>query len=312
MISSESLHRMKSELKINYSLKSLNTMRIGGTALYFATPCTLSELKETLDFSIDRNLQFYILGNGSNVLIDDNDFNGIVIKLCGKFEEIIFHDNDGIVTCGAGAFLMKLGNKIAERGCAGCSYMSVIPGTIGGAVRMNAGTLEEGEIKDHFLNAQVLDPQTGELKTYAAEDMKFEYRKCKLSQSKKILLQITFRLPLIREKYQGEAREIINSLLAIRRKKHPAIPLNFGSTFKRPPGGNPPGWYLEQVGMKGIKSGDAMVAEEHANWILNMGNATSQDVKIIISEGQKRVFDKFGITLEREVIYLPEDMEAWH
>jgi UDP-N-acetylmuramate dehydrogenase len=303
---------MKSETKINYSLKYLNTMQIDGHALYFAAPSSIAELKEILDLSITRNLQFYILGNGSNVLINDNYFNGIVIKLCGKFKEIIFHENDGTVTCGAGALLIKLGNEIAERGCTGYSYMGVIPGTIGGAVRMNAGTLEEGEIKDHFLNAQVLDPQTGVLEAYAAEDMQFEYRKCALSQSRKILLQVTFRLPLIREKSQGEAREIINRLLAFRRQKHPAIPLNFGSTFKRPLGGNPPGWYLDQVGMKGLRSGDAMVAEEHANWILNMGNATSQDVKILISEGRNRVFEEFGITLEREVIYLPEDMEAWH
>ena len=192
------------------------------------------------------------------------------------------------------------------------AFMGVIPGTVGGAVRMNAGTLEEGEIKDHFLNAQVLDPQTGELETCALEDMQFEYRKCALSQSRKILLQVTFSLPLIREKYQGEAREIINSILAIRRRKHPEIPLNFGSTFKRPAGGKPPGWYLEHVGMKGMRSGGAMVAVEHANWILNMGNATSQDVKILISEGQKRIFEEFGINLEREVIYLPEDMETWY
>jgi UDP-N-acetylmuramate dehydrogenase len=104
---------------------------------------------------------------------------------------------------------------------------------------------------------------------------------------------------------------MINSILATRRLKHPKIPLNFGSTFKRPFGGKHPGWYLEQVGMKGIRSGGAMVAEEHANWILNMGNATSQDVKVLISEGQKRVSEEFGINLEREVIYLPEDMADW-
>jgi UDP-N-acetylmuramate dehydrogenase len=302
---------MKSKIKTNYSLKNLTTIRIGGHALYYATPSTVFELKEILNFSIDRNLIFYILGNGSNVLISDEDFKGIVIKLCGTFREIIFLEDDNTVTCGSGALLMKAGNQIAERGYAGCSYMGVIPGTVGGAVRMNAGTLEEGEIKDHFLNAQVLDPLTGELETYALEVMQFEYRKCSLSQSRKILLQVTFRLPLIREKYQGEAKEIINSILVARRRKHPRIPLNFGSTFKRPNGGNPPGWYLEKVGMKGMRCGGAMVAEEHANWILNMGNATSQDVKVLIAEGQKRVFEEFGINLDREVIYLPEDMADW-
>jgi UDP-N-acetylmuramate dehydrogenase len=298
-------------LKENVPLRDYSTIKIGGTASYYAAPATLSELKEILGFSFDRNLIFYILGNGSNVLISDIDFNGTVIKLCGKFEEITFNQAARTVTCGAGAPLMKLGNKIAERGYTGCAYMGVIPGTVGGAVRMNAGTLEEGEIKDHFLNALVLDPQTGELETYAAGDMQFEYRKCALSQSRKILLQVTFRLPQIKEKHPGEAREIINSILADRRQKHPRISLNFGSTFKRPPGGNPPGWYLEKVGMKGMRSGGAMVAEEHANWILNMVNATSRDVKSLISEGQKRVFEEFGITLEREVIYLPEDMADW-
>jgi UDP-N-acetylmuramate dehydrogenase len=298
-------------LKENVLLRDYSTIKIGGTALYYAAPSTLSELKEILGFSFDRNLNFYILGNGSNVLISDMDFNGTVIKLCGKFEEITFNAAAGTVTCGAGALLMKLGTKIAEQGYTGCSYMGVIPGTIGGAVRMNAGTLEEGEIKDHFLSAQILDPQTGSLETCAAEDMQFEYRKCALSQSRKILLQVMFRLPLVKEKYQGEAKNIITNILATRRQKHPRIPLNFGSTFKRPPGGRPPGWYLEKVGMKGMRSGDAMVAEEHANWILNIGNATSRDVKNLISDGEKRVFEEFGISLEREVIYLPEDIETW-
>ena len=91
---------MKSKIKTNYSLKNLNTIRIGGHALYYATPSTVFELKEILNFSIDRNLMFYILGNGSNVLISDEDFKGIVIKLCGTFKEIIFHEDDDTVTCG--------------------------------------------------------------------------------------------------------------------------------------------------------------------------------------------------------------------
>jgi UDP-N-acetylmuramate dehydrogenase len=298
-------------LQEHVPLRNLNTIKIGGTAWYYAAPTTPSELKAILDFSSDRNLQFYILGNGSNVLLSDEDFKGIVIKLSGTFREIAFYTDDAIVTAGAGARLIELGNKIAERGYTGCAYMGVIPGTVGGAVRMNAGTLEEGEIKDHFLNAKVLDPQAGELETYALKDMQFEYRKCALSQSRKILLQVKFRLPQAKEKHAGEAQAILNSLLAMRRLKHPKIPLNFGSTFKRPSGGKPPGWYLEQVGMKGMKCGGAMVAEEHANWILNLGNAISTDVKCLISEGQRRVFEKFGISLAREVIYIPEDMTDW-
>jgi UDP-N-acetylmuramate dehydrogenase len=141
--------------------------------------------------------------------------------------------------------------------------------------------------------------------------MKFEYRSCALSQSRKIILQTTFRLPQHKQKQNGEAKNSIKEILAHRYAKHPKNPKNFGSTFKRPTGGKPPGWYLEQVGMKGMRRGGAMVAEEHANWILNAGNATSQDVKFLIAEGQKRVFEEFGINLKREVIYLPEDMSEW-
>jgi UDP-N-acetylmuramate dehydrogenase len=97
----------------------------------------------------------------------------------------------------------------------------------------------------------------------------------------------------------------------VRKAKQPANQKNFGSTFKRPIPGNPPGWYLERVGMKGVRVGGAMVAEEHANWVLNVDNATSSDVKKLIAIGQKRVFEEYGIHLRREVIYLPEDTEEW-
>ena len=126
-----------------------------------------------------------------------------------------------------------------------------------------------------------------------------------------IILKTTFTLPRQREAVKGEARGIISDILAQRHAKQPKNTRNFGSTFKRPAGGNPPGWYLERVGMKGVRLGGAMVAEEHANWILNVDNAKSRDVKDLIVMGQKRVLDEFGIQLEREVIYLPEDMEGW-
>jgi len=296
----------------NYSLKELTTIKTGGRTQYFAKVSNIAEIKELIQFARESLLPFLIIGNGSNILFSDEDFCGIVISLNGKLKDIVFDDKNSTVTAGAGAPLMKLGFDIARRGFLGCAYMAVIPGTVGGAVRINAGTLEEGDIKDHFLSALVLNPTTGVICEYDKDSMRFAYRNSVLARSRKIILQATFKLPQQDRLYSKEAQKIVSELLAVRKAKQPVNQKNFGSTFKRPLPGKPPGWYLEQAGMKGMRVGGAMVAQEHANWIVNVDNATSSDVKKLIEIGQKRVFEKFGIWLEREVIYLPEDMEDWH
>ena len=299
------------EIIKNYPLKERTTIKTGGRALYFATVSTIAEVQELPLFAGEAHLPFITIGNGSNILVSDEDFRGVVICLSGSLKEINFDDDGNTVTAGAGASLMKLGNEIARRGFLGCAYMAVIPGTVGGAVRINAGTLEEGDIKDHFLSALVLNPVTGIISELGRDFMGFAYRESVLSRSKKIILQATFKLPQQEQLCSEKAQKIVSDLLAVRKAKQPANQKNFGSTFKRPIPGNPPGWYLERVSMKGVRVGGAMVAEEHANWILNVDNATSQDVKQLVAMGQKRVFEEFGVQLQREVIYLPEDTEEW-
>lgn len=299
------------KLKKNHLLKNLNRIMIGGKSAYYALVSDLSNLKKILHFSEDQNIPYYVLGNGSNVLIDDEFFNGIVIQLAGDFSVMTFDCENNKVAAGAGSSLMQLGDEIAKRGYLGCTYMAVIPGTVGGAVRMNAGTHEEGEIKNHFLSAEVLEPGTGEVIQYSKEDMMFSYRRCALSQTRKIITRATFQLPQQKESFHNESQNIIRELLASRLAKQPKNERNFGSTFKHPKETCSAGWYLERVGMKGMRSGDAMVAEEHANWIINIKSAKSKDVKKLISLGQKRVFEEYGVQLEREVIYLPEDIEKW-
>ena len=186
--------------------------------------------------------------------------------------------------------------------------MAVIPGTVGGAVRMNAGTTREGEIKDHFLSALVMDGLTGVIREYTKKDMQFEYRGSILSKSSSIIIQTTFVLPAAEETDPEGALNGVRSLLAARRAKQPKNQKNFGSTFKHPGAEYPAGWYLEKVGMKGMQKGGAMVAHEHANWIVNVDNATSGDVKHLIETGKQRVYEEFGVVLEREVVYLPEDI----
>lgn len=299
------------EIKENYPLKQLNRIKTGGQALYYSFASCVSDLRETVRFSQENRLPYYILGNGSNVLISDENFHGIVIKLGADLGSISFDKDRDLVTAGAGASLMKLGNELAEKGYLGCSYMAVIPGTVGGAVRVNAGTTKEGEIKDHFLAALVLDPDTGELIEYTKNTMAFAHRGSTFSQSKKIILRSTFQLPQQEKTCRQEAQRMVKELIFSRISKQPKNPRNFGSTFKHPAADYTAGWYLEKVGMRGLRIGDAMVAEEHANWILNRGNAKSQDIKKVIETGQRRVFEEFGVKLEREVIYLPEDIEEW-
>jgi len=146
----------------NFSLKRLNRIKIGGRALYYIIASTISDIKTAIQFSRERQLPYYVLGNGSNVLISDEDFEGIVIKLNDDFKKISFQENKYFVTAGAGTSLMKLGLEIAKRNHLGYAYMALIPGTVGGAVVMNAGTSKEGEIKDQISN---LEPHNWDIAT---------------------------------------------------------------------------------------------------------------------------------------------------
>ncbi|MEI6126824.1 MAG: UDP-N-acetylmuramate dehydrogenase [Pseudomonadota bacterium] len=299
-------------IRKNYPLLAASRMRTGGHALYYAAVETLNQLKTAVGFAHEQGVPFYVLGKGANALISDDDFRGVVIKLAGDFTAISFDSEGRTVTAGGGALLLKLGNLLGKKGYMGCTYMGVIPGTIGGAVKMNAGTEPEQEIKKDFLSALLFDPQTCSTFAYTKELMGFEYRQSILSKSRKIVLEATFTLPAHRETRRHEARDAIIGLLKQRRLRHPGNPHTFGSTFRNPHNHlHSAGWYLEQAGMKGLRIGGAMVALEHANWILNLGNAKSSDIKKIIEIGQERVFAESGIALEREVVYLPDDVAAW-
>jgi len=290
----------------------MSRIRIGGRARYFIPVKTGSQLKDVLVLSKEQRLPFYVIGNGSNVLFSDDEFVGTVIRLGGAFKRIFFDFAARQVTAGAGVPLRKLGCTIALQGFAGCSFMGVIPGTVGGAVRMNAGTARTEEIRHHALRVVALDPETLTVYELAGDDLAFGYRQSVFSRSRMIILEATFKLPETRESCPGEALQAVKQLLAHRRSHHPALRRTFGSTFKNPEGQeHGAGWHLEQVGMKGLSIGGAMVTREHANWIVNTGTAASSDVKELIEVGRKRVYEQFGIRLEREVIYLPEDMESW-
>jgi UDP-N-acetylmuramate dehydrogenase len=293
----------------HHPLQAYAAIGIGGQARYFAAAASMHDLRQVASFARQRQLPVYVLGRGSNVLIQDDVVQAVVVMLSGAFKEMSFQQHAGTATAGAGVPLIKLGAGLARRGYAGCAYMGVIPGSVGGAVRMNAGTGQGQEIASHLTGVRVFDPVLMEERCLEQEQLQFSYRTSILSGTSQIVLEAVFRLPKEREAVPGQALADIKELFARRRAAHPHSRHTFGSTFKNPAGAeHSAGWYLEHAGMKGMRSGGAMVPHEHANWIINTGGARSDDVKELIERGRGLVFEKFGILLEREVVYLPQDM----
>lgn len=284
------------------SLKAATTFRIGGMAKYHAIINTLRNVMESVRWANTSGIPWFILGGGSNILVDDDGFPGLVITLSGDFKTVRFDEH--AVEIGAGVLLPVMSRRFLERRWGGFEFMCDIPGTIGAAVRINAGT-KQGEIADHFISAMILTPQ-GEVRSLCKDDMQFTNRHSTLSETRAIVLSARFALPYLDE--QESIREKMRHIKAVRRQAQPKIRRNCGSVFKNPLGLKPAGWYIEQAGLKGMRIGDAMVAHEHGNWIVNLGNAQSTDVKGLIERIQGEVLDRFGVKLEREVIFIPDDI----
>jgi UDP-N-acetylmuramate dehydrogenase len=208
------------------------------------------------------------------------------------------------VEAGGGAPMPALSSHCLSKGWGGFEFMCGIPGTMGGGVRMNAGT-RDGEIKDHFISATVLSTDRN-VRVVGKDEMSFSHRHSMLANTRDIVLSVRLKLPYLDK--PENVKEKIKKIIASRRSKQPKIKRNCGSVFKKPPGGKSAGWFIDQAGLKGLRIGDTMVAHEHANWILNLGNAKAEQVKELISKIQDEVMKKFGVSLEREVIYVPEDI----
>ena len=289
-------------MKENIPLSSKTNYRIGGPARYFLECNSIKDLQNALCLCARKDLPWFILGNGSNILVADEGFPGLVLKLGREFMTVMFtHDS---VEVGGGVLMPALSSHCMSKGWGGFEFMCGIPGTMGGGLRTNAGT-RDGEIKDHLISATVLTSD-GILKVVGKDEMNFSHRNSMLAKTRDIVLSVQLKF-----KYAEKPENIkkkIKQIIADRRVKQPKIKRNCGSIFKNPQGGKPAGWYIDQAGLKGLRIGDAMVAHEHANWILNMGNARADQVKAVISKIQDEVIEKFDVSLEREVAYVPEDV----
>lgn len=279
-------------------MSSYTTFRIGGIADYVVTPENEEQLAKLLHLIKEENVDFVVIGNGSNILVSDNGFDGIVIQLGDKFSSFVIKDKDesGVyVDVTAGMRLSRLGNELAAGSIEGFEFATGIPGTIGGAVMMNAGAYG-GEIKDIIKSARVMDFD-GNVKELSRDELELGYRTSIIAKKNYIVISAVFDLKKgDREKIKSNIKE----LALKRREKQPLEYPSAGSTFKRPEG-----YFaaklIEDAGLKGLSVGGAQVSEKHAGFVINKKDAKAMDVIRLTDEIKEKVYDKFGVKLKLEI-----------
>ena len=302
MVQLADLQRIAGELAVRLQepMSAHTTFRIGGPADYFVEPGSESVLKELLLLCRETETPFFILGNGSNLLVSDEGYRGVMISLRG-FDEISFREGESteagktIMTAGCGVLLSKAAMQAAERGLTGFEFAGGIPGTLGGAVTMNAGAYG-GEIRDVILSARVMT-KAGDVRELSAEELDLSYRHSIIQEKDLIVLSADFAFAHGDEE---QIKEQMRQLNTQRREKQPLEYGSAGSTFKRPEGYFA-GKLIQDAGLKGYRSGDVMVSEKHSGFVVNVGKGTCGDAMRVIEHVQRTVYEQFGVELELEV-----------
>ncbi len=278
------------KISINEPLAKYSTFKIGGLADIYLEPANIDELLNLIKYLKGKGVDFIILGNGSNVLISDEGFRGAVINL--EFGLNFIRIEDEYVVAGAGVKLARFVDFCIENGFKGVEMLAGIPGTLGGAIIMNAGAYS-GEISDYLVDVDVI--RDFELTRLEKKECGFGYRTSNLTND--IVVRARFKFP------SGDIEEMKKIRREILIRRNQTQPVNFpnaGSIFKNPPG-NFAGKLIEEAGLKGVQIGDAQISEKHANFIINKGNATAKDVLELIKLAQSKVYEKFGVKLELEI-----------
>ena len=285
------------EARKDEPLSRHTTFKIGGNADTYVKVTSASKLSAILKECKESDVDYLIIGNGSNLLASDDGYRGVIIRLDGEFRKIALVDEDTIY-CGAGASLAALCKFAQSSGLSGLEFAWGIPGTVGGAVFMNAGAYG-GEMKDVVYSVNHITPD-GETGRTEKEDLAFGYRTSLYRSNKAIITGVTLKL---KKDNPDDIRARMDDYLSRRSSKQPLEFPSAGSVFKRPEGAFA-GALIEQCGLKGHSHGGAQVSEKHAGFIINRNNATAHDVKSLIREVQTKVFDETGYNLECELIIL--------
>ena len=293
------------EVRCKEPMDRHTTFGVGGPADYFARPRTIKELTRVLAFAASFGLAITLLGSGTNVLVKDQGIRGLVICLAGLSGPPKFHpvaENTCRVTVPAGTTLAALYRAAMPRGIGGLAFAAGIPGTIGGAVMMNAGT-PAGTMADVVTGITLVD-RRGVITCLEKEDLVFSHRSlafaahAPVTSRQAALVQMDLTLPC---QAPETIRKQWETRMAQRRKTQPGGRGNAGCFFKNPPGQTAAGALIDRCGLKGLTMGRAMVSEKHANFILNLGGATARDILAVKKAVEKTVYERFGIHLENEV-----------
>lgn len=277
-------------------MKKHTTFRIGGEADLFLRMENVKQLQEVQNYLQKLEIPYYVLGNGSNLLVNDEGYHGVILEIADKMNTIRVEGNSIIAQ--AGALMSKIAHVAYEHGLTGFEFAAGIPGTIGGGVVMNAGAYG-GELKNVVTAVEVLDPN-GEILSLDNQTMEFGYRTSILKKQPFIVTEVQIGL---QEGCKDDIKAVMDDLAAKRREKQPLEYPSAGSTFKRPEGYFA-GKLIMDAGLRGYQVGGAQVSEKHCGFVINKGEATATDVKQLIADVQQEVKDKFGVDLETEVIFL--------
>lgn len=275
-------------------MKDYTSFKAGGKANKMVICEREDEVIETLREIKEKNEKYIMLGNGSNTLVKDSGFSGTVIKLGDSFSKIIRTGNN--LVCGGNTLMSVVAKYALREGLTGFEFASGIPGSIGGAFFMNAGAYG-GEIKDIAKSAKIISRDTLELKEVGLSDMGLSYRHSAFQENGDIILSVEISLE------EGNKSEIESTMKDLAKKRNSKQPVQFpsaGSFFKRPEG-HFAGKLIQDSGMKGVSVGGAQVSELHSGFIVNKGNATATDIIQLMELVQKKVYEKFGVSLEPEV-----------
>lgn len=291
MISISEIQKVfRGRITLNESLAGYTTFRIGGVADYFVEPVDAEDVVSIIKYINKQGIPFYVMGNGSNILISDEGIKGVVINLESAFN-YLKHENEMIIA-GAGVKIAKFVDYCIQKGYGGVEMLSGIPATVGGALVMNAGAFG-GEAADHVTEVTVVKNET--IKKLRKEECEFRYRNSNLKGT--VVMEAKFRLPA------GNREELLKRRKELMQKRNESQPVEIpsaGCVFKNPKD-NKAAILIEQCGLKGVAYGGAMVSPKHSNYIVNFDNATANDVIELVKIIRKTVKEKTGIELEMEV-----------
>ena len=283
----------KDNVRINEPMKNHTTFKIGGPAQYYVTPESVTQIQEVVSLCRDMNMPLHVIGNGSNILVGDDGVDGVVLALFNTFSDYEIKDN--VITAQAGMSLIKLAVIALREGLTGLEFASGIPGSVGGAVYMNAGAYD-GQMKDVVTSVTVLD-EAGNIRILGRDELDMGYRTSAVAKHNMIVLQVIIEL---KAGDKEQIKDRMNQLSELRKQKQPLEYPSAGSTFKRPEGYFA-GKLIADAGLKGYSIGGAAVSEKHAGFVVNMGGATAKDVVELTDYIKKRIIEQFGVTLELEI-----------